>query len=134
MIARTAFGELYVRGVKSKSNTIINSHLCNILPGDPAEKLLSDDEIDRSIGVFFQVRRKNSLDLKDHADKLLFHKAIKKPGPLQHDEMYTFVPALAAGGCADIENVKIVNIYERLAMLAELDTPIILPSANELFD
>lgn len=47
--------------------------------------------------------------------------------------MYTFVPALAAGGIADIEHVKKMKIHEQLAFLSRLDTPIMLKSVDEMF-
>ena len=133
VIARTAFGALYVINTDSLKTTIINPHLCSILPGNPANKELTEEEKARHIGVFFQLKRKESLDFLDQKNKPLFQRTLEKLGPIQHDEMYTFVPALASGGIADIKNIKIVKIHEQLAMLAELDTPVILPSASELF-
>jgi len=133
VIARTAFGELYVRGDDSITSTIIDPHLCNIIPGDPPTEKLTEDKKNRSIGLFFESKGKKGSDYANNNDKPLFKKALKKLGPLQHDEMYAFVPALSSGGIADIKNIKIVKIKEQLAMLAELDTSVILPSVNELF-
>ncbi|VAW98613.1 hypothetical protein MNBD_GAMMA21-2432 [hydrothermal vent metagenome] len=133
VIARTAFGELYVRGDKSITTTIIDPHLNNILPGDDPSDDLSQEKINQSIGVFFEVKNKKSVDYLDQNDKPLFRRALKKLGPLKHDEMYTFVPALATGGIADIEHVQKVKIHEQLSLLAELDTPVILKSVGELF-
>jgi len=133
VIARTAFGEMYVIGEESLDDTIINPHLCNILPGDPPEKILSNDEKSRYIGIFFDSQDKDSLDIADINDKPLFKRVLEKLGPLKYDEMYTFVPALATGGKADIENVQITKLYDQLALLSELDTPVILKSVSELF-
>lgn len=133
VIARTAFGELYVRGDKSNSSTIINPHLNKIIPGD-AEKLEPTvASIDRGIGIFFELKNKESLDYEDDKGKPLFQRCLKKYGPLGNDEMYTFSTALALGGSADIENIKKVKILEQLSMLCDLDTPVVLPSASELF-
>ena len=133
VIARTAFGELYVIGEESLDDTIINPHYATILPGDPADKILNEEEKDRYIGIFFGTQTLESLNFSDQNDTPLFKRALKKLGPLTHDEMYTFVPALAAGGIADIEHVQKVKIHEQLALLAELDTPVILKSVDELF-
>ncbi len=133
VVARTAFGELYVRGEKSITTTIIDPHLCNILPGDAPDEIIPKENMDRCIGIFFEAKSKKSTDYNDQNDKPLFKRALKKLGPLKHDEMYSFIPALAVGGAASIENLQIVKIHEQLALLADLDTPVMLKSVNELF-
>jgi len=133
VIAKTAFGELYLIGEDSVDDTIINPHYCNILPGNNPDVMLDDMQKDRRLSLFFGTQDKESLDVTDQNDKPLFKRALKKLGPLKHDEMYTFVPALATGGIADIEHVQKVKIHEQLSLLAELDTPVILKSVGELF-
>jgi len=133
VIARTAFGQLYVWGDKSHSDTIIDPHYCTILSSDIPNKKLTDEDKDRYLGIFFGTQDKVSQDFRDSNDKKLFKKAIKKLGHLEHDEMFTFSPALAAGGVADIKNLKKAKIIEQLAILSELDTPMILKSAEEAF-
>lgn len=133
VVARTAFGELYVRGDRSKSTTIINPHLCSILPGDFNQIPPDKEIIDKRIGIFFMTIEKNDVDYRDKNDKYLFKKCLKKYGPLENDEMYTFSPALALGGSADIKNIKKVKILEQLSILCDLDTPLVLPSVSELF-
>ncbi len=46
--------------------------------------------------------------------------AIDKYGPLQHNECYTFVPALALGGDMSVDNLQKVSILENLEILAQL--------------
>lgn len=133
VIARTAFGELYVFGDGSKDLSIIDPHLNNILPGvletPPPEK----EKIERRIGIFFMTTDKNVMDYTDKNERPLFKRCLKKYGILEHDEMYTFSTPLALGGTADINNIKKVKILEQLSMLYDLDTPVLLPSTNELF-
>lgn len=131
-IARTAFGELYIRGEKSDSDTIINPHLNNIIPGDFTSPQTKEVQ-ERGIGIFFMTMKKNIVDYRDKNEKPLFQRCLKKFGMLEHDEMYTFSTALALGGTADINNIKKVKILEQLSMLCDLDTPVVLPSAGELF-
>ena len=131
-IARTAFGELYIRGDKSDSDTIINPHLNNILPGD-FEVPPTIEVQDRGIGIFFMTMKKSIVDYRDKNEKLLFQRCLKKYGMLEHDEIYTFSTPLALCGTADINNIKKVKIFEQLSMLCDLDTPVILPSPGELF-
>ena len=47
-------------------------------------------------------------------------KVIKKHGPLEHDECYTFVPALALGGSESVATMEKVKIKENLELLAQL--------------
>lgn len=133
VVARTAFGELYIRGDKSTSTTIINPHLNNILPGDFETPQPDKESKERSIGIFFEIKSKKSVDYDDKSGKPLFQRCLKKYGMLEHDEMYAFSPALALGGSADINNIKKVKILEQLSMLCDLDTPVVLPSTSELF-
>jgi len=63
---------------------------------------------------------KNSLDEKDVDEKLLFERACKKLGPLEFNEMYAFVPALALGGTNKLEKLKKVKVIEHLNFLADL--------------
>lgn len=134
VIARSAFGVMYVLGEDSVDDTVINPHYSNIVPGNAPDKNLSAEQKDRKLSLFFGVKGKKSLDMNDQNDKPLFKKIVKKIGSLDYDEMYAFVPALAAGGIADIEHVQIVKIHEQLELLAELDTPLILKSVGELFE
>lgn len=132
-IARSAFGEIYIRGDLSDSTTIIDPHLNNIIPGDFSEHAPTKEQWEKSIGVFFMFKSKKRVDYKDKNDKPLFQRCLKKFGMLEHDEMYTFSTALALGGTRDINNVKKVKILDQLSMLCDLDTPVVLPSPGELF-
>jgi hypothetical protein len=132
-VARTAFGELYIRGDKSIKSTIIDPHLNNIIPGEVMNEDFSIEKWDRSIGIFFATKTYKNTDYIDTKEKQLFQRCLKKHGVLEYDEMYTFSPALALGGSADINNVKKVKIFDQLSMLCDLDTPVVLKSVSELF-
>lgn len=90
-----------------------------IFPTDYSEKLKERGE-ERTVDLFFATMSKNSLDEKDVDEKLLFESACKKLGPLEFDEMYAFVPALALGGTNKLENLKKVKVIEHLNFLADL--------------
>tara|TARA_R100000656_G_scaffold124645_1_gene103381 strand:- start:202 stop:864 length:663 start_codon:yes stop_codon:yes gene_type:complete len=133
VIARTAFGELYVLGDNSNSYAIINPHLNNIIPNDSNHSTLNKVDFEKNAGSFFMFMNKETLDFEDIRGNGLFQRCLKKYGQLANDEMYTFSPALALGGSADIKNIKKVKILEQLSMLCDLDTPVVLPSTSELF-
>ena len=132
-VARTAFGELYVFGDKSNSYAIINPHLNNIIPNDSSKPILDKADFEKNIGSFFMFMNKEALDFEDTRGNGLFKRCLKKYGTLENDEMYTFSLALVLGGSVDIKNIKKVKIFEQLSMLCDLDTPVVLPSVNELF-
>lgn len=133
VIARTAFGELYVWGDKCCGDSLIDPHYNTILPKDMRESEPTAQECDRFFGNYFSITSKEACEFYDKDEKPLFKRCLKKLGHLEHDEMYTFVPALAAGGVADIEHMQKVKIHEQLAYLSELDTPMMLKSVGEVF-
>jgi len=49
-----------------------------------------------------------------------FREAFARLGPVDHSEMYGYVPALVLGGDESIENLKKVKLREHLLLLAQL--------------
>ena len=135
VIGRGAFGDLIVWGKTSGQSIDVNSNFGMIFPTDYSEKLKERGE-ERSIDLFFAVRRKESFDQKDINEKPLFERALKNLGPLEADEMYAFVPALALGGVNKLENLQKVKAIEHLNFLAELGEKLIMADivamSNEL--
>ncbi len=119
VIGRSAFGDLIVWGTTSGQSLDISSNYGMIFPSDYLEKLRVRGE-DRQIELFFATMRKEPLDEKDVNEKLLFERAYNNLGPLNDDEMYAFVPALALGGTNKLENLKKVKAIEHLNFLADL--------------
>ncbi|ACA86618.1 GAD-like domain-containing protein [Shewanella woodyi] len=119
VIARSAFGELIVWGEKTGQSIDINVNFGMIFPTDNTEKLKKRGE-ERSIELFFASMSKDSLDKKDLDENPLFERAMAKLGPLEADEMYGFVPALAIGGAPKLENLQKVKVLEHLTFLADL--------------
>ncbi|VAW48914.1 FIG00957912: hypothetical protein [hydrothermal vent metagenome] len=133
VIARTAFGKLYVWGDKTGNATTIISYQHTIMPQDIPYETLDKEKIERFIGTFFSLQDKENADAYDKNDKLLFKKALKKLGQLKPDEMYAFVPALSLGGVADIKSLQKVKLQEQLSILAQLEEPTILKTLHEMF-
>ncbi len=133
VIARTAFGELFVLGDKSGDTTKINSYEHSILPTTIPSKLPTKEEKERFIGIFISNIDKEYVDAFDKDEKLLFKKALKKLGKLEADEMYAFVPAPALGGVADLKHLQKVKLQEQLSILAQLEEPTIMKTLHEAF-
>jgi len=119
VIGRGAFGDLVVWGRASGQSLDINSNFGMLFPTDSTEDLVEDGE-ELTIDLFFATMSKAPLDQKDINEKPLFEQALKNLGPLEADEMYAFVPALALGGVNKLENLQKVKAIEHLNFLAEL--------------
>ncbi|WP_278404577.1 GAD-like domain-containing protein [Pseudoalteromonas ruthenica] len=119
VIGRGAFGDLVVWGKASGQSLDINSNFGMLFPTDSTEDLVEDGET-LTVDLFFATMNKTSLDQKDVDEKPLLEQALKKLGPLEADEMYAFVPALALGGVNKLEKLLKVKAIEHLNFLAEL--------------
>jgi hypothetical protein len=119
VIAHNAFGNLRVWGERSGYCLEISSAYGMLFPSDNTEKMSLNGD-NKMIDLFFASSRKERMDMKDLDEKPLFQRAMAKLGPLDADEMYGFVPALAIGGAPRLENLQKVKIIEHLTFLADL--------------
>lgn len=129
VIARSAFGDLYLCGQSSgRSATIccplnaISALVKELRPKTPAGR-------DSSIRSFFCGSLRGDYDLLDETGRPLFDRALAKFGPLGADEMYGFEPALVAGGKMRLENLRKVKLDQHLSILRQLAAPTI-PFSN----
>ncbi len=122
VIARSAFGELFLWGEKSGQSLKIASCWAMIFPRDQRDEIKAG-EADALAKHFFSSKDKESLDDTDENDKPMFQRAMRKLGPLGPDEMYGFVPALVLGGKCEVKFLRKVKAVEHLLMLAQLQTP-----------
>ena len=112
VIARTAFGTLYLWGEKTGQSLTIDS--CYSRYGYQEQGTTAED-LDRQCMSFFI---STTFEFSDFMD--LFAPAKRKLGILQSDEMYGFVPALMIGGSEDLKNLEKLKIIEHLTFLAQL--------------
>jgi hypothetical protein len=111
VIARSAFGDLYFWGENSGFTLEICSSGSFAVPHSKPKASLDDE-----MKMFFAFQSKKGNDFGDY-----FAPALKKLGRLKSDEMYGFVPAIAAGGSDDFEHLQKLKIVEHLVFLAQLD-------------
>lgn len=112
IIARSAFGQLYFWGERTCDSLKV------FAPGSfcfPRESKYQNGDHERGLGMFFCKRSREENDFDS-----MFATALKQLGPLEHDEMYGFVPALALGGPSDVEHLQKVKAVEHLVFLAQL--------------
>jgi hypothetical protein len=119
VIARSAFGKLFLWGKKTGQNLTIEPLWAMIFPSDSAEEVKKTGA-DKLVAYFMCGQNKEMLDFEDYLEKPLFNRALKTLGPLEPDEMYAFEPALALGGKADLKFLTKVKAVEHLVFLADL--------------
>ncbi|WDY59604.1 GAD-like domain-containing protein [Pseudomonas sp. PSKL.D1] len=112
MIARSAFGDLYLFGEKTGFSLSIDSPLSRYIGNDIDIGAIG---MDRAVQNFFLSVDKDANDFDE-----LFEPANKKLGPLASDEMYGFVPALALGGKVDLKHLEKVKAIEHLILLSQI--------------
>lgn len=125
VIARGAFGDLYLWGEKSGQNLTISVPWARIYPHDQREQIKAG-RADLLLKILFSGMNKSDVDFEDYLEQPLFDRAVQKLGPLAPDEMYGFQPALALGGRADIKFLHKVKAVEHLILLAQLHPPRIM--------
>ncbi|MGJ7549652.1 GAD-like domain-containing protein [Pseudomonas alloputida] len=112
VIARSAFGDLYLWGEKSGPSLCIFSNVSRYTY-DPAER--SPKAMDRAFQSFLLSFDRDYLDFNE-----LFNASKEYLGVLSPDEIYGFVPALQIGGSAKIEHIEKVKTIEHLMLLSQL--------------
>lgn len=85
--------------------------------------LRPEDKKDANVEAMFSILGDpfEALELEDDDGKPLFAGTKRKLGLPKRGEAYGFVPALAMGGAATLENLKIVPALEHFLFLAQLD-------------
>lgn len=112
IIARGAFGDLYLYGEKSGFSLDIVPYTSNYC-GRTHETAATDK--DKEVQGFFLLMDRESNDFGD-----FFEPAKNKLGRLEHDEIYGFIPALALGGAIKLDNIEKVKAIEHLTLLSQL--------------
>jgi hypothetical protein len=119
VIARSAFGRIFLWNKKTGQNVTIIPLDSLIITSPPDEDVAAGDDTD-SLQAFLGEAEPETLDMEDVKEKKLFEKALRKLGPVAADEMYGFEPALAIGGLPVLDNMVKVKIVPHLILLAQL--------------
>lgn len=117
VIARSAFGQIFLWGKQSGMNIIIEPLFGTVTI---FESNFDEKKENSSVIAFFVSKEKTYFDFNDWKEKPLFNKALRKLGPLQSDEMYGFEPALSIGGVPKLDNLVKVKMIEHLVLLSQL--------------
>lgn len=112
LIARGAFGELYLWGEETGASLEVSSAVAR------STTFLSElprGQMNKRLQNFLLSTEVDHNDFDD-----LFVPAKERLGHLRYDEMYGFVPALMLGGSATLDHLQKVKAVEHLMLLSQL--------------
>lgn len=112
LIARSAFGDLYLWGEKTGASLNITGILSKYAEFYSAS---GEEQMDKQLQNFLLTR-----NIGDDNYGEFFEPAQKKLGTLRHDEMYGFVPAFMLGGRDTLEHLEKVKAVEHLILLSQI--------------
>jgi len=112
LIARSAFGDLYLWGEQTGASLKLTSILSRYTTHT---SIFTGEQMDKGLRNFLLSR---DVDTNNYGD--LFKPAKKKLGNLRHDEMYGFVPALMLGGPDTLDHLEKVKAVEHLTILSQI--------------
>jgi len=124
VIARSAFGALYVWASKKGKIMLIDPNLNTINSYSDVDKnMFSNEEEDEEMQFFWGLLKLDSVDFLDENRSPLFEKALQKLGSLKADEMYGWKHHIAIGGERSLENLNKVNIFVYHDIANQLEKP-----------
>ena len=112
LIARSAFGDLYLWGEQTGASLKLTSILSRYTTHT---SIFTGEQMDKGLRNFLLSR---DVDTNNYGD--LFKPAKKKLGNLRHDEMYGFVPAFMLGGPDTLDHLEKVKAVEHLTILSQI--------------
>ncbi|WP_199610526.1 GAD-like domain-containing protein [Flocculibacter collagenilyticus] len=118
VIARSAYGDLYLWGEKTGFKYELIPTQGWVIEKKGNIQDIEDNNVEKAIKMFFYKQDPESIDIENSNGELLAEQCKVAHGELNYDEVYAFEPALFLGGAPELENVKKVNIFAHLAVLA----------------
>jgi hypothetical protein len=119
VIGRTAFGELILWGNSTGQSLKIVPAFGAAYPAFNQERYQKNGP-DFAIQLFFSSSSRELFDIEDEQGQPIFERAIEKLGPLDHDTMYGFVPALALGGKPSLDRLQKLDAHVHLSILSQV--------------
>lgn len=121
VIARSGFGDLYLWGEKTGQSWNIEPMNGRLFNNGSKEKEIAAGEGNDQIEAFFGVIDPGYVDAIDTGTrKPIFRDAVKRFGPLEPQEMFTFEPAPFLGGEKSLASIAKVNFFVQSEVLAAL--------------
>lgn len=122
VIARSAYGQLYLWGERTGASLDIATHLNWIMTNQGHAKDISKGDANIAIQSFFGFQDKEYIDV-EVSSKPLFPSAIKKHGPVGKEEVMVFTPYLFMGGKKSADAMIKEDLHVFLQVMADLGEP-----------
>lgn len=119
VIARSAYGKLYLWGERTGDSLEIIPHLNWIETNIGKEEDIKNGESDLAIQYFFSNRDPKYVDIESKS-KPLFPAVLKKHGAVGKDEVMVFNPYLFMGGTYSPAKMSKENLHIFLQLMAEM--------------
>ncbi|NRB69562.1 MAG: DUF1851 domain-containing protein [Vibrio sp.] len=119
VIARSAYGELYLWGERTGDSLNIVPHLNWIKTRKGKERDIKIGKSDFSVQRLFAVLSPSSADIES-GETLIFPSVYQKHGPVGKDEVMVFTPYLFMGGEKSVDAMAKENLQVFLHIMADL--------------
>lgn len=129
VIARSAYGQLYLWGERTGASLDIATHLNWIMTNQGHTKDISKGDANIAIQSFFGFQDKEYIDV-EVSSKPLFPSAIKKHGPVGKEEVMVFTPYLFMGGKKSADAMTKEDLHVFLQVMADLGGAEIIDMAS----
>ena len=129
VIARNAYGELYLWGERTGYSLAIKPHLNWIKTCQGDENEIAQGDSDDAIQAFIGFREPENVDVKNNS-KPLFPLVLKKHGSIGKDEVMVFTPYLFMGGRKSPDAMTKEDLHVFLQVMADLGGAEIIDMAS----
>ena len=119
VIARSAYGELFLWGERTGQSLSIIPHLNWIKTAQGDEADIKNGQENRAIQCFIGFQQVSHIDIENNS-KPIFERVVKKHGPIKKDEVMVFNPYLFMGGEKSVGNMSKENLHVFLQVMADL--------------
>jgi len=132
VVARTAFGELYIWET-SKGGIIELKSFSNMIffSADNSRINLTKEEENFEMVSYLGVKDPEYLDEEDGNDQPLFERALKKLGKVEANEMYGYKLSHFLGGKESITNLTQMDLFNHYEIQKQFKEPVISVSDME---
>jgi len=131
VVARTAFGELYLWESKKGGTLDLKSFSNMIFLDAVADRENFTQEEENYAMNRFLAKYPKSLDEEDGSSKPLFERCLKKFGKLEPNEMYGYKLSSFLGGKESITNIAKMDLFNHYTIQKQLKSPTISISDTE---
>lgn len=129
VIARNAYGTLYLWGERTGSSLEVIPYLNWIVTGEGDERKIVEGNADTAIQRFFGFQESHDVDIEVNS-KSFFPLVLKKHGAIGKDEVMSFTPYLFMGGKKSVDQMAKENLHVFLQVVAALGGAEIIDMAS----